>query len=63
MEIEKKLAADAAEPLMLPKVVICETDDAGEVMQVLCYEGLREIARGECGVVLKGRRTGGLYAD
>lgn len=52
-----------AMPMNLPKVIIVEEDDNGEVEQLLSFENLREIARGEVGIVLRGHRVGGLYAD
>lgn len=58
-----KLMQEGAMPMNLPKVVIVEEDDLGEVTQLLTFENLREIARGEVGIVLRGRRAGGLYAE
>ena len=58
-----KLMQEGAMPMNLPRVIIVEEDDSGEVAQLLSFEELREIARGEVGIVLRGRRVGGLYAE
>ena len=58
-----KLMQEGAMPMSLPRVIIVEEDDSGEVAQLLSFENLREIARGEVGIVLRGRRVGGLYAE
>lgn len=58
-----KLMQEGAMPMNLPRVIIVEEDDSGEVAQLLSFEDLREIARGEVGIVLRGRRVGGLYAE
>lgn len=58
-----KLMQEGALPMNLPRVIIVEEDDSGEVAQLLSFEDLREIARGEVGIVLRGRRVGGLYAE
>lgn len=58
-----KLMQEGAMPMNLPRVIIVEEDDSGEIAQLLSFEDLREIARGEVGIVLRGRRVGGLYAE
>ena len=58
-----KLMQEGAMPMNLPRVIIVEEDDSGKVSQLLSFENLREIARGEAGIVLRGHRVGGLYAD
>ena len=58
-----KLMQEGAMPMNLPRVIIVEEDDSGEVAQLLSFEDLREIARGEVGIVLRGHRVGGLYAE
>lgn len=48
---------------MEDKIVIVELDDDGQPSGVMQFLDLHEIARGECGVVLSGRRGVGLFAD